>query len=61
MSNQIINILMERDGLDVSEAEELVDEVSSMLEDCNYDANECERIMAEELGLELDYVLDLIF
>lgn len=60
MSKRIVKILMERDGIDEDEARELVDEVREMLADCDYDPTECERIVAEELGLELDYIFDLI-
>jgi hypothetical protein len=60
MSKEIVKILMERDGLTEEEAEERVDEVREMFEDCEYDSTECELIMAEELGLELDYVFDLL-
>jgi hypothetical protein len=60
MSKEIIRVLMERDGLTEEEAEERVDEVREMFEDCEYDSTECELIMAEELGLELDYVFDLL-
>ncbi len=60
MSKRIIKILMDRDGLTEEEAEERVDEVREMFEDCEYDSTECELIMAEELGLELDYVFDII-
>ena len=51
---------MERDGLTEEEAEERVDEVREMFEDCEYDPTECELMMAEELGLEPDYVFDLL-
>lgn len=60
MSKEIIRVLMERDGLTEEEAEERVDEVREMFEDCEYDSTECELIMAEELGLELDYAFDLL-
>jgi hypothetical protein len=60
MSKEIIRVLMERDGLTEEEAEERVDEVREMFEDCEYNPTECELIMAEELGLEPDYVFDLL-
>lgn len=60
MSKRIIKILMERDGIDEDEARELVDEVREMMADCEYDPTECELIIAEELGLEPDYVFDLL-
>ena len=60
MSKRIIKILMERDGIDEDEARELVDEVREMMADCEYNPTECENIMYEELGLEPDYIFDLI-
>ena len=60
MSKRIVKILMERDGIDEDEARELVDEVREMMADCEYDPTECENIMYEELGLEPDYIFDLI-
>ena len=60
MSKEIIRVLMERDGLTEEEAEERVDEVREMMADCEYDPTECENIMYEELGLEPDYIFDLI-
>ena len=60
MSKRIINLLVERDGIDEDEARELVDEVREMMADCDYNPTECELIVAEELGLELDYIFDLI-
>jgi hypothetical protein len=60
MSKEIIRVLMDRDGLTEEEAEERVDEVREMFEDCEYDSTECELIMAEELGLEPDYIFDLL-
>ena len=60
MSKQIIKILMERDEISEEEAKERVDEVREMIADCDYDPTGCERIVAEELGLELDYIFDLI-
>ncbi|WP_279071645.1 hypothetical protein [Faecalicoccus pleomorphus] len=58
--NRIIDILMKRDGNTKREAEGRVKEVQRMMEDCNYNPDESERIMAEQLGLELDYIMDLI-
>ena len=60
MSKRIVKILMERDGIDEDEAREHIDEVREMMADCDYDPTECELIVAEELGLELDYIFDLI-
>ena len=60
MSKRIVKILMERDGIDEDEAKERVEEVREMMADCEYDPTECEFVVAEELGLELDYIFDLI-
>ena len=51
---------MERDEISEEGAKELVEEVREMMADCDYDPTECELIVAEELGLELDYIFDLI-
>ena len=60
MSKRIIKILMERDGMDEEEAEDLVGDVKAMMADCDYDPHECELILMQELRLELDYVFDLL-
>ena len=60
MSKRIIKILMERDGIDEDEARELVEDVQKMFAECDYSTAECENILQEELGLELDYIIDLI-
>ncbi len=36
-------------------------DVRQMMEDCNYDPNECEDIMSCELGLEPDYIMDVLW
>lgn len=59
--NRIIEILMKRDGNTEKEAESRLDEVKNMLEECNYDADETEKIMMEQLGLEMDYIEDILF
>lgn len=59
--NRIIEILMECDGNTEEEAKERVKEVKDMLEECDYDPYEAEIIMMEELGLEMDYIEDILF
>ena len=59
--NKVVKILMERDDLSQAEAEELLREVRDMLEECNYDPEESEDIISSELGLELDYTMDILF
>lgn len=58
--NRIIKILMERDGMSEQEARDLFKETRDeilMLDD----PFEAEDIMSEYLGLEPDYIEDLLF
>lgn len=57
---QIIKILMRRDGNTRSEAKARCEDVKDMLEDCNYDPEESERIFMSQLGLEMDYMEDFL-
>lgn len=59
---KVVEILMKRDNLTRQEAVDLVHDVQDMLEDAiaNGDYNEAEEIMYSELGLEMDYIYDLI-
>lgn len=56
--NEVIRILMKRDGLTREEAQERLDEVREMLSEA--DPWEAEDIIADELGLEMDYIFDII-
>lgn len=56
--NKIIQILMERDGMTEEEATVLVEETREEI--FNSDPWEAEDIMADMLGLEMDYIMDLI-
>ena len=56
----VLDILMKRDGLSQEEAEKLVDETREMMEGCNYDPFNCELIVSEQLGLETDYIFEII-
>lgn len=58
MKNEVVRILMERDGLTKEEAVERFEEVAGMLADA--DPWDIEDIVADELGLEMDYILDFI-
>lgn len=58
--NRVVKILMERDGNIEAEAKARVADVREMMAECDYDAFECEEIVAGELGLEMDYIMDLI-
>lgn len=57
----ITDILCSRDGDSIDRADERIDEVLRLMEEANFDPEECEAIMAEELGLEPDYIIDLLY
>lgn len=54
----IEEILIRRDGLSASEAKELVSETKSLILASN-DITEVDQIMADMLGLEPDYIMQL--
>lgn len=60
--NRITKILMERDGLTRSEAEQHIaecrEEINALVADGFYE--DAEWVMEHELGLEMDYIFDLI-
>jgi tetrahydromethanopterin S-methyltransferase subunit G len=56
--NKIVRILMDRDGLSKEEANERLDEVREMIADAH--PCEVEDILAFELGLEMDYIFDIL-
>lgn len=58
MTNKVTQILMQRDGMSRSEAEELVSETRELL--LSSDPWEADEIMADQLGLEPDYIFDII-
>ena len=57
----IIDVLMSRDGMTKREAVARKKEVKRMMEECNFDPVECEDIMLDELGLEMDYIFEMLF
>lgn len=60
--NRIIKILMERDGIDYDEAKEMYDNARSELMDA-LEGTSClspEEVLECELGLEPDYIFDII-
>lgn len=60
----IVKILMERDDLSREEAQQMVEECRQRIQDeavSTGDIELAEEILAEELGLELDYMMDLLF
>lgn len=59
---QVVGILMRRDRMSQSDAEALVEESLDMVSDsleCG-DVDEAEEIWMSELGLEVDYLLNII-
>lgn len=56
--NTIVEILMERDGMSQDEAQELVDKTRE--EVLTSDSFDVDDIMADMLGLEPDYIFDLL-
>ena len=58
--NKIIEILMKRDNLTKEEAINLINETRKMLYDCNLDTDKAEDIMYSQLGLEMDYIMDIL-
>ena len=58
--NNVVAILMKRDGMSRAEAVALVTGVRGMIEDANGDYDEAEQIMIDELGLEMDYIMDIL-
>jgi predicted RNase H-like HicB family nuclease len=56
--NRVVEILMNRDGMTREEAEEKVQEVREMIVEAS--VYEAEDILIDELGLEMDYIFDLI-
>ena len=58
--NRVVEILMRRDKLTKKEADKVLNDVREMMEECNYDPQECEEIMYSQLGLEMDYLYDIL-
>lgn len=56
--DKVIKILMERDGMSRSDAKELVDETRELL--LSSDPWEADEIMVDQLGLEPDYIMDIL-
>lgn len=61
--NNVVKILMNRDGMSINDARALVEETREEINDAvsnggGYD--EIEDIIAGNLGLEMDYIFDLL-
>lgn len=59
--NKIRDILCRRDGITPEEAQALIDETIEEIHATNYDYDEVIDIMMSNLGLEGDYILDLLY
>lgn len=59
--DEIIKILMGRDGYTKEEALGLLREVRDDMESCNYEPDECEDIFTSMLRLEPDYMVDFLY
>ena len=57
---RVAAILCRRDNITFAEAEELIQQTVEEMEDCGYDTFECEDILMNNLGLEMDYIFDLL-
>lgn len=60
LMNRVIEILIQRDGITAAEAQSILDDVRVMFKECDYDPDECENIMQSQLGLEPDYIIDVL-
>lgn len=58
--NKVVEILMQRDSMTQEEAGDLLIQTRQELDDCNYDIEESEDIISSNLGLEMDYILDIL-
>lgn len=63
MKRTVIDILMERDKVTREEAQHTLDVVRAEVEDAIAvgDYDEVEEIIASELGLEMDYIDEILF
>lgn len=58
--NRVVDILCRRGGMTVKQAKRLVSDTILAMAQANYDPEECEDIMMNMLGLEMDYIFDLL-
>lgn len=58
--NRIVEILCRRDGMTIKEATERLEEVRGMAEEAMQSYDSMESLLADELGLEMDYIMDLL-
>lgn len=56
---RVAEILCRRDGITMDEAMELIEQTADEIDSCCY-SDEVEDIIASNLGLELDYLFDIL-
>ncbi len=58
--NSVVQILMNRDGNTEQESINRFEETKLMMEECAFEPIETEKILMEQLGLEMNYIHDFI-
>lgn len=58
--NSVVQILTNRDRNTEQEAIRRFEETKIMMEECAFEPIETEKILMEQLGLEMDYIHDFI-
>ena len=58
--SRVVDILCRRDGISFEDAEKRVAEVRELLKEANGSYDAAEEILANELGLEMDYIMDIL-
>lgn len=58
--NKVVEILMQRDGNTRKEAEKRLKECQKLIQDAFKNGNDVEDIIAMVLGLESDYIFDIL-
>ena len=59
--NKVVEILVKRDKNTELEAIGRIKEVRQMMKECNYDPEECESLVMDYLGLEMDYIDEILY
>lgn len=57
---RVAKILCARDGISMEEAIERIEQTREEMAECEYAPFECEDIMMSNLGLEMDYIFDIL-
>lgn len=58
--NRIVKVLMDRDGLSEEEAKELFKSTAAMIAEALEDGMDPDEVLMDELGLEPDYMDDIL-